>query len=76
MEDMSAEAPAESYRAVVKWVAVVAAIAVVFVIWQQMARAAEHDRTVDEFYCTMSNVGPLDRAPNSGKSCLDIRMGR
>ncbi len=63
-------------RKILIWTLVAAAVIAVFVVWQQMQAKAEHDRTVDEFYCTMSGVGPFDRAPNSGKSCLDIRLGR
>lgn len=34
--------------------------------------ARAQDRIVDRYYCTMSNVGPLDRAPQTGERCIDV----
>jgi len=36
------------------------------------AEQRENDRRVDRYYCTMSNVGPLDRAPQTGERCIDV----
>lgn len=73
--DVPKPAP-EAGRQILIWTLVAAVVIAVFVVWQQIQAKADRDRTTDEFYCTMSGVGPFDRAPNSGKSCLDIRLGR
>jgi len=57
------------------WLAVVGGVLVLAVaailIGMRVADARAHDRQVDEFYCTLSGVGPFDQAP-SGKLCVDV----
>lgn len=38
------------------------------------ARQADDART-DGFYCTLAGVGPFDRAPKSGRLCIDLASG-
>lgn len=55
---------------IVAFVALVAAGA-----WGLAAHAnqqRESDQRSDEYYCTLSDVGPLDRAPKTGELCADL----
>lgn len=55
---------------------IVVAFLVVAGAWMLIAQAAQErasDRRSDEYYCTMSGIGPLDRAPATGELCADLR---
>lgn len=49
-------------------VVVVAGIVIAANVQAQRAR----DVRSDEFYCTLSGVGALDRAPKTGRLCIDL----
>lgn len=54
---------------------IVLAAIVVAVVWALVAQAGqqrESDRRTDQLYCTMSGIGPADRAPNTGELCGDL----
>jgi hypothetical protein len=57
----------------VRFLVVVAVVVAVVVVWVQISQARERDRLTDEFYCTLSGVGPLDRGPNTGELCVNLR---
>lgn len=52
--------------------AMLAVVLVAFVISNVVEQRAR-DRGTDRFYCTLSGVGPLDRAPNTGERCIDLQ---
>lgn len=39
----------------------------------QVYEAREQDRRTDGYYCTFEGVGPLDRAPQTGERCIDVK---
>ncbi|HEY4754052.1 MAG TPA: hypothetical protein VIH37_12255 [Candidatus Limnocylindrales bacterium] len=43
-----------------------------FVVTTLVQQHHEHDLTTDRFYCTLSGVGPFDRAPKTDRLCIDI----
>lgn len=45
---------------------------IALVMWQNDRREAA-ERT-DQYYCTLSGVGPTDRAPETGRSCADLML--
>lgn len=53
----------------------VIAVLVVFgasILIAQGAQERASDRRTDEYYCTMSGVGPEDRGPETGELCADL----
>jgi hypothetical protein len=56
-------------------IGVVAVLGLAVFGWNQLSEAREHDRRVDENYCTLSGVDRLDRAPESGELCADVLYG-
>ena len=58
-------------RAAMVW----AGLALVALIAYGLAARAEaqrRDLMVDELYCTLSGIGPFDRAPETGRYCADL----
>ena len=54
---------------------IVVAFLVVVGAWTLISQAAQErasDRRTDEYYCTMSGVGPYDRGPETGELCADL----
>jgi hypothetical protein len=38
----------------------------------QLGEQSQSDRRTDEYYCTLSGVGPYDRGPETGELCIDL----
>ncbi len=53
-------------------IAAVLVLAIGAVVWSQVAAARAEDRRVDELYCTLSGVSPMDRGPETGIRCADL----
>lgn len=53
------------------WGAIVLAVLVV-VVWAVVQQQRERAMQVDRLYCTLSGVSPLDRAPETGRTCADL----
>jgi hypothetical protein len=59
-------------RKVIAVLVLVALVIAAILIGSKVQERNAQDRTADEFYCTLSGVGPFDRAPNTGKLCIDL----
>lgn len=54
---------------------IVMAFLVVAGAWTLISKAAQErasDWRTDEYFCTMTGIGPLDRGPETGELCADL----
>lgn len=59
-------------RALLIWGIVIAALVAAVVVFVQVRAAKADAERVDGYYCTLEGVGPLDKAPETGKRCIDL----
>lgn len=59
-------------RALLIAAAVIAAVVIGVLVFARISANREEAEQIDGYYCTLSGVGPLDRAPETGKLCADI----
>jgi hypothetical protein len=72
VEMQSAETRSRSGRA---WLIGLLAVVVVIAalgIGVAVHNKHEHDLRVDQLFCTLSGVSPLQEAPNTGKLCAEV----